>query len=1229
MREKIVLITPPKAMEKLALRLMISVGLFAMVFFLYSMLQTDIISYYPLYIMLMVTLFYYSLKYLHEWYHYFSIAANPKPVTQKIYSVDILTTYCAGEPFDMLEQTLTAIQNITYPHTTWCCDEADDPSVKALCHRLGVKHVTRIIKKNAKAGNINNALQYATGELCVVLDPDHIPIPEFLDRVVAYFDDPSIGFVQVVQAYYNQKESLVAKGAAQQTYQFYGPMMMTMHSYGTVQAIGANCTFRRSAIDSIGGHASGLSEDMHTAMQMHARGWRSIYVPEILTRGLVPATMSSYFKQQLKWSRGTWELLVTTYPKLFTKFSWRQKIHYATLPFHYLSGFIFLINFLIPVISLFSGKIPLKMDIVVFALAAFPLFAMGILIRYYVQKWVAEESERGFHLVGGILQIGTWWIHSIGFVYTLLRKKVPYIPTPKNDADPLPIILNLPNILVAVISLTAIVYGLWYDYTPYTIFMVVFASIQIFFMIFILSISGYSSDTGRLSNIAFKLREHTWLIKKSHGFLRKFSLSLSFLVVILFVMGYYNQKQLPTFLPKPLPGLNVFYRGAYLSKSDQNIDKFNKFFLSMISKKDIAIYSFEQPWRKEKANKLDADLLQKIYRQHAIPMVNWHFWSDNAVENKVAEGSRLQHIVNGHYDEEIISFARQAASLNKPIYLNISNEQIGNQVPLFKLKDSKSNDYVAAWQYVHKLFNATGANKVIWVWTAIDTASIINYFPGKQYVDWLNVNIKSNKSSTSKDKVVSFDSLYKPYHEHSLFNAAIPVMVTNLDVITNNNKWWEDVWGNIAAPFTEVKSLVVGVNVDSKPGSSQALKFLNTVFANAPSSTLPFHTIAVPKKVDNNVNGNQKLQIKLKSIVYDKGVYWFRNRHTMGLRAFEQDIVAIKVTGVNTIERTMPGFYDKILGKVLEKNHMNLIPRFWILGSPEEIADDEKLKVKKEEILAFVKGNLDKKYIIGWNLGDDVLFNLGNQLFKPDYFYYQQKYVTWLSDVCEQIRLLDNVRPIMIDLQWDEKGKVRFDYYKKNVPLINTYMLVAVEKYIPGLKMPLERGMAWGKVPIKLWALLPEVKESAIIPAWQDIENTDFITLNGLLDLEGRKKEEYSIVVNIWGSRRVKSSMMPAFKILKPAKLVYANSTLVYHMLYKKDSTLWGLFNDQVAGIQFEWYLVRTDQYGNTMFIKKAGEGSTLNLKIPNDPQYYKLYAEVIIGDKVKMLNTTLNTKLR
>ena len=228
------------------------------------------------------------------------------------------------------------------------CDEADDPYLKELCRELSVNHITRVNKINAKAGNINNALKHSSGELCVVLDPDHVPFPEFLDPIVSHFNNPEIGFVQVVQAYKNNGENLIAKGAAQQTYQFYGPMMMTMNKYGTVLAIGANCTFRRAALESIGGHAAGLAEDMHTAMKLHSKGWKSVYVPSVLARGLVPSTLSAYYKQQLKWSRGVFDLLLHAYPKLFKGFTWQQKIHYGVLPMHYLSGVMYLITFLIP-----------------------------------------------------------------------------------------------------------------------------------------------------------------------------------------------------------------------------------------------------------------------------------------------------------------------------------------------------------------------------------------------------------------------------------------------------------------------------------------------------------------------------------------------------------------------------------------------------------------------------------------------------------------------------------------------------------------------------------------------------------------------------------------------------------------------------------------------------------------------------------------------------------------
>jgi cellulose synthase (UDP-forming) len=316
-------VKPPSRKQLLVLRLMIFLGVVAMGYFLDTILSPAVRGYAPLYWMLIIAFVFTCLKILHEWCHYFYITVPQTPPLTKSYTVDIFTTFCAGEPYAMIIETLTAIQAITYPHQTYLCDEANDPYLRQVCLDLGVHHVTRTDKRDAKAGNINNALRQSTGELCVVLDPDHVPFPDFLDPIVTHFNDPKIGYVQIVQAYKNNDDELIAKGAAQQTYQFYGPMMMTMNKYGTVLAIGANCTFRRTALESIGGHAAGLAEDMHTSMQLHAKGWRSVYVPVIVARGLVPSTVSAYYKQQLKWSRGVFDLFVHVYPKAF------QQIHLA------------------------------------------------------------------------------------------------------------------------------------------------------------------------------------------------------------------------------------------------------------------------------------------------------------------------------------------------------------------------------------------------------------------------------------------------------------------------------------------------------------------------------------------------------------------------------------------------------------------------------------------------------------------------------------------------------------------------------------------------------------------------------------------------------------------------------------------------------------------------------------------------------------------------------------
>ena len=216
-----------------------------------------------------------------------------------------------------------------------------------------------------------------------------------------------------------------------------------------------------------------------------------------------------------------------------------------------------------------------------------------------------------------------------------------------------------------------------------------------------------------------------------------------------------------------------------------------------------------------------------------------------------------------------------------------------------------------------------------------------------------------------------------------------------------------------------------------------------------------------------------------------------------------------------------------------------------------------------------------------------------------------------------------------MDLDWDINGRKQFHNYKSHIPQINTYMLTVNVKDTALLNEPLEEGMSWGQVDVRLWPLIPTIKQSGTVLQWQDIETTDYVKLNGLLDLQGRKKQSYRDVLNLWGDQQTSPSAIPEIKILKPAQLTIVNDKLLYHIVYKnKNSDIWKLYKGDEKNIQFEWYLVRLDQYGNTMFINKIGNEPYIELQIPSNPQYYRLYVEAISGEDVKMANTTLNIPL-
>jgi cellulose synthase (UDP-forming) len=421
-----------KTWERIVLGLLLFLGVQSVFAFAVWWFQVAHIKDLPLFILLSLATWYGIFRMMVGWYNAFHVdQPDPVPSTPGL-SVSIFTTSSPGEPYEMFRRTLAAARDIRYPHTTYLLDDTRDPRFAALAGELGAVHLELIGLPGAKAGKINAALERTTDEFILVLDPDHIPFPEFLDRVLGYFGDPSIGFVQVSQAYHNVGESFVARGAAEQTFAFYGPIMQGMNGTGTAVAIGANCTFRRKALESIGGHGFGLAEDLVTSIRLHAKGWKSIYLPEVVSRGQVPADLDSYLKQQMKWSCGVHEVLFREYPPAFRSLTTYQKISYFMIGSYYLVGATSLIYFTIPLIYLWFGKLPAYLLLSEYIEHAAPVGVLGIIIHQFMQRWTCDPlRERGIHWRGTLLKIGAWNIYVKGLALALLGVAVPYIPTVK------------------------------------------------------------------------------------------------------------------------------------------------------------------------------------------------------------------------------------------------------------------------------------------------------------------------------------------------------------------------------------------------------------------------------------------------------------------------------------------------------------------------------------------------------------------------------------------------------------------------------------------------------------------------------------------------------------------------------------------------------------------------------------------------------------------------------
>lgn len=407
-------------------------------------------------------LFYGIFQLLGSWIVYLGThhRARKLPAMPSNLTVDVFVT-AYNEDYSMIERCLTAACEMQGPHKTWLLDDGDDPELDKLAEKLNVGYLTRDNRKDAKAGNLNAAFPRTEGDIIAIFDVDHIPKPDFLQRTIGYFTDDSVGFVQVMPTFYNNHQGWVARAAAETSLDFYNPTSLGMDGMNSVTKMGTNSLIRRKALESIGGYQPGLAEDLETSISLHAAGWKSRYVAEPLAPGLSPQLLSAWFTQQLKWSRGVFEVMITKYPRLFTKLTWGQRISYGVRTTKYLIGPIIGMHIILLIAVLFSGDETKLATTQQYFIHLIPVAFMDWLIRgLALRRWRHTSVLYETQWRAIVLVFASWPIYTVSWLMVLLRLPLSFRPTPKETAGRINPVWIMPQLVSAFLILARMVYSI-------------------------------------------------------------------------------------------------------------------------------------------------------------------------------------------------------------------------------------------------------------------------------------------------------------------------------------------------------------------------------------------------------------------------------------------------------------------------------------------------------------------------------------------------------------------------------------------------------------------------------------------------------------------------------------------------------------------------------------------------------------------------------------------------
>jgi cellulose synthase/poly-beta-1,6-N-acetylglucosamine synthase-like glycosyltransferase len=328
-----------------------------------------------------------------------SVRPVPRVVIDSPKTVDILIP-TVNEPLPVLEPTVIGALRVRGVRRVLVLDDGVRPEIRDMARRLGATYVPRVSNEGAKAGNLNHGLASTDAEFIITLDADHIPLPEFIEQTVGYFDDPDVGVVQSPQSFYNTESFTFRRRRGNdagwhEQEMFYGGIQPTKNHTNSAIYTGTSAMIRRSAIDSAGGFAPDTpTEDIHTSLRLHARGWRSVYLTAPLAYGLEAENLREYYRSRRRWAAGSLRLLFRhpDSPLRVRGLTLAQRMNYFSAMVVHLQGLIRVLYLVAPVAALLTGVPPVT--------GPYGRYGFAFLAFTVLSIWTVIQLGRGhYHML--------------------------------------------------------------------------------------------------------------------------------------------------------------------------------------------------------------------------------------------------------------------------------------------------------------------------------------------------------------------------------------------------------------------------------------------------------------------------------------------------------------------------------------------------------------------------------------------------------------------------------------------------------------------------------------------------------------------------------------------------------------------------------------------------------------------------------------------------------------